>query len=76
MGGSIVALVAMAQLLVPHVRVAVVVGLMMALNPAVRLPLPDTVSCVGFCVELDTPSGPFALHSWKEKPAAALARIV
>ncbi len=76
MGGSIVALVAMAQLLLPHVRVAVVVDLMIAVNPAVRLPLPDTVSCVDFCVELDSPSAPLTLHIWKEKPAAALAVIL
>ncbi len=69
-GGSIVAFVAIAQLLLPQVTAVVVGGLIMVVNLAVTLPLPETNSLVGFCIELDTPSPPLTLQIWKEKPAA------
>ncbi len=70
-----VALLATAQV-PPHVRDLLDVGLIMAVNLAVRLPLPETNNWVVPLVESAKPSPPVTLQKWKEKPAAELAVIL
>ncbi len=60
----------------PHVRDLLDVGLILAVNLAVTLPLPETNNWVEFFVESAKPSPPVTLQIRKEKPAAELALIL